>query len=260
VFDFDSQKVIGIFGISRDITQLKQTEQDLLRSNADLEQFAYSVSHDMRQPLRSISGHLQLLARSLKDKLDDDEKENLGFALEGAKRMDAMILSLLEYSRVGRKTQTKAWINSRIVLNEAVEFLTPAIAEAKVELIITGEWGQVFASHDELSRLLMNLISNAVKYREAHQPPCIEIDSVVTANTWKVTVRDYGIGIDPQQISRLFQFFSRLQSRARFEGTGMGLALCRRIVEHHGGQIWVESAGDGQGCCFIFELPLQNEH
>jgi PAS domain S-box-containing protein len=256
VFDFDNQKVIGIFGISRDITQLKKVEENLLRSNADLEQFAYSVSHDMRQPLRSVSSHLQLLARSLKNKLDEDEQENLGFALEGAKRMDAMILSLLDYSRVGRKTETKSWINSRIVLNEALDFLAPAIAEAKVDIKISGEWDEVFVSHDELSRLLMNLIGNAIKYREKNQSPVIDINSILTENSWKVSVRDYGIGINPQHIERLFQFFSRLQSRARFEGTGMGLALCKRIVEHHGGKIWCESLGDGQGCCFVFELPI----
>jgi PAS domain S-box-containing protein len=250
-------------GVVFDITERKHAEkllqektEALQRSNADLERFAYSVSHDMRQPLRAVSGHLQLLQRALKDKLDEENQENLNFALEGAKRMDAMILSLLEYSRVGRKTEMKTWLKSETTLAEALEFLTPAIHEAGVEVKITGEWPQLFASRDELTRLWMNLIGNALKYREITQPPLVEIVSQVAEQNWHVSVKDYGIGINPEHTDRLFQFFSRLQSRARFEGTGMGLALCRRIIEHHGGRIWVESEGEGKGCCFMFEIPI----
>lgn len=249
-------------GIIRDISGRKKTElslqektQELLRSNADLERFAYSVSHDIRQPLRAVAGHLQLLQMGLQEKLDDESRENLAFALAGAKRMDSMIVSLLEYSRVGRKTDAKQWIQSRAALDEALGFLAPAIQQAKAEIKVSGEWPQVFASPDELLRLFQNLIGNAVHYHEPDQAPCIEIDSVVKEGNWRVSVRDYGIGIDPRQIDRLFQFFSRLQLRERFEGTGMGLALCRRIVEHHAGRIWVESEGEGKGSTFIFEMP-----
>jgi PAS domain S-box-containing protein len=246
----------GYIGSCIDIHERKQIEAALLRSNNDLERFAYSISHDMRQPLRAIASHLQLLARSLKGKLHSEEEENLGFALEGAKRLDAMILSLLDYSRVGRKMDNKRWQHSRPALDEALAFLNAASTEANATLTITGTWPSVFASYDELTRLFLNLISNALKYREARQQPRINISSTVIANTWQVRIEDNGIGIDPKQIDRLFQFFSRLQSRARFEGTGMGLALCRRIVEQHQGTIWVESAGEGFGSCFIFELPL----
>ncbi|MFA7270047.1 MAG: ATP-binding protein [Sterolibacterium sp.] len=256
---------------NRDITERKLAEQTLRersealqQSNADLEQFAYSVSHDMRSPLRSVMGHLQLLEKGIKDSLDADNCENLAYALESAKRMDAMIVSLLDYSRVGRKTGAKQWLESRAPLDEALGFLDPACEEARAVVSVSGEWPKVFASRDELSRLFQNLIGNALKYREAEQPPRVEVVSVVSGVTgdageqrWRVSVRDHGIGIDPQQIGRLFQFFSRLQSRARYEGTGMGLALCRRIVEHHAGCIWVESAGEGQGSTFIFEIPLQ---
>ncbi len=241
----------------RDITERKLAEEALLRSNADLEQFAYSVSHDMRQPLRAVTGHLRLLEKGLEGALDEDNRENLAFALDGAKRMDAMIVSLLEYSRVGRKTGSKAWVQSREPLDEALGFLAPAIEEAGAVVRVSGEWPGVHASRDELVRLFQNLVGNAVKYHEAERPPQVEVDSAVTADRWRVSVRDHGIGIDPQQIDRLFQFFSRLQSRARFEGTGMGLALCRRIIEHHAGRIWVESAGGGQGSRFVFEVPLQ---
>lgn len=245
-----------LFSIIYDITERQKVEEALKRSNADLERFAYSISHDMRQPLRAVSGHLQLLQRSLKDKLDEDERENMNFALDGARRMDSMIVSLLDYSRVGRKTESKKWLASRAPLDEALGFLAPLIDENGAEVRLGGEWPQVFASRDELTRLFQNLIGNAIKFREAGQPVLVEIGSSVHDDTWRVSVRDHGIGINPQQIDRLFQFFSRLQSRARFEGTGMGLALCRRIVEHHEGRIWAESEGEGKGSDFIFELPL----
>lgn len=230
--------------------------QALERSNADLEQFAYSVSHDMRQPLRMVSGHLQLLARALDDRLELDDRENLNFALDGAKRMDAMIVSLLDYSRVGRLTQPKDWLASRDVLDEAMSFLAPAIEETHAMVTVGGDWPKIYASRDELSRLFQNLIGNALHYHPPEQPPQIEVSSSVTVSQWQVKVRDHGIGIDPKQIDRLFKFFSRLQSRTQFEGTGMGLAHCRRIVEHHNGRIWAESEGEGCGSTFIFEIPL----
>lgn len=248
---------LGLLAIGQDVTERKKMEDALRRSNIDLEQFAYSVSHDMRQPLRAVSGHLQLLQRSLKDKLDENDRVNMEFALEGAQRMDSMIVSLLDYSRVGRKTESKQWIPSRASVDEALNFLSPLIGEVGADVRLGGEWPQVFASRDEMTRLFQNLIGNAIKFREAGQVPVVEVESSVQAGAWRVSVRDHGVGIDPQQIDRLFQFFSRLQSRARFEGTGMGLALCRRIVEHHNGRIWVESEGEGKGSEFIFELPLK---
>ena len=239
----------------KNIELLAKTDA-LQSSNADLDRFAYSVSHDMRQPLRMVTGHLQLLAKGIREQLNEDQRENLRYALDGAKRMDTMIISLLEYSRVGRKFDAKKALDSRQPLDQALAFLAPAIAESGAGIAVSGVWPQVLASRDELIRLFQNLVGNAIHYHEVDQPPRIEIESTVTAAAWRVAVRDHGIGIDPQQTDRLFLFFSRLQSRQRFEGTGMGLALCRRIVEHHGGRIWVESEGLGKGSVFIFELPL----
>ncbi|HBA64697.1 MAG TPA: ATPase [Methylococcaceae bacterium] len=236
--------------------QLERKTEALQQSNADLEQFAYSVSHDMRQPLRSIIGHLQFLANDLKGKLDEDSQLNFNFVLEGAKRMDAMIMSLLEFSRVGRKTEAMRRVESLEVLNESLDVLAAIINESKAIIDIDGEWPQVYASPDEMIRLFQNLIGNAVKYCEGHKPH-LEITSKRENSIWQVRIKDNGIGIDPAQIDRLFAFFSRLQPRTRFEGTGMGLALCRRIVEHHGGRIWAESKGEGYGSLFAFEIPLE---
>ncbi|MBE0435955.1 MAG: hypothetical protein IBX56_09150, partial [Methylomicrobium sp.] len=254
-------------GSCTDITERRQVEailrthsEALVRSNADLEQFAYSVSHDMRQPLRTIAGHLHLLELGLAEQLDEDNKESLAFALDGAKRMDAMIVSLLDYSRIGRKTEPKIYMEPRESLNEALQFLEVEIEEKRADIVVQGDWPVLSASRDELTRLLQNLIANAIKYHDSEDVPHVTVVSTEHAGLWTVRIADNGIGIEPKQIDKLFQFFSRLQSRARFDGNGMGLALCRRIVEHHGGRIWAESEGEGKGSTFVFEIPLaQNE-
>ena len=246
-----------------DISERKQAEdrlltlnQELLHSNAELEQFSYAISHDMRQPLRMISSYLQLLQMSLGKQIEGEQREYFHFAIDGAKRLDAMLLGLLEYSRIGRKGEPAAWVESHAILNEALLFLQPAITDACAEVRIEGEWPRLLASPDELLRLIQNLIGNALKFRVAGRIPEVRVSSEIAGDHWRLSIADNGIGILPDQIGRLFQVFQRLQSRAAFEGTGIGLALCRKIVEHHGGRIWVESAGEGQGCTFFFTLPL----
>ncbi len=246
-----------VLAIARDVTSRHRIEAELKRSNAELEQFAYAVSHDMRQPLRMISGHLGILQRGLTDRLDEDEAESFQFALDGAKRMDGMIVSLLDYSRVGRKTEPLRPIQTQDCLDEALNFLSPAIEEAKATIRVEGEWPELTASRDELTRLLQNLIGNAVKYRHEDSPPEVTLLAKVSNGHWRVQVCDNGIGIDPDQTDRLFKVFSRLTSRGSYEGSGVGLALCRKIVEHHGGRIGVVSDGPGKGSCFWFELPLE---
>ncbi|MDD5754639.1 MAG: PAS domain-containing protein, partial [Methylococcales bacterium] len=249
-------KITGILSISRNITERKQMELELQRSNADLEQFAYAVSHDMRQPLRMVTSYLSLIEMALAEKLDDETRQFLNFAIDGAKRMDAMILSLLDYSRVGQRTEPLTLISSRAAVDEALAFLKPEIETSGGRVEISGDWIDVVANRDELTRLLQNLVGNALKYHDENKPPVVDVSASATSYTFRVEIRDSGIGIAPNQIDRLFKVFSRLQIRSRFEGTGVGLALCRKIVEHHGGTIGVESEGEGLGCVFWFELPL----
>ena len=246
------------FVFLRDITARKQAEEELKRSNGELEQFSYAISHDMRQPLRMIASYLQLLDRSLGEKLDAETSEYLDFAKDGAQRLDQMMVALLEYSRVGRKGEPAAWAESRSLLDEALLFLQPAIKEAQAEIDIQGDWPRVRVSRDELTRLLQNLIGNALKFRCAGRTPEISISSATVEKTWRVCVSDNGVGIIPDQIGRLFQVFQRLQSRTAYEGTGIGLALCRKIAEHHGGNIWAESAGAGQGSRFCVSIPQES--
>ena len=246
----------GLIGVIVNIHERKQAEVELLRSNTELEQFSYSISHDMRQPLRMISSYLQLLEIKLADQLDGEKRDYFHFAIDGAKRLDAMMLGLLDYSRVGRKGEPPKWIQSHAVLDEALRFLQPSIAEAQADVRIEGEWPPIFVSPDEMLRLVQNLIGNALKFRVAGRRPEITVSGEISGELWRLCVADNGIGIQPDQIGRLFQVFQRLQSRAAYEGTGIGLALCRKITEHHGGRIWVESEGEGLGTRLIVELPL----
>ena len=245
-----------IFSFLRDITKRKEYEEELKRSNTELEQFSYAVSHDMRQPLRMISSYLQLIEISLGGQLDGEKRDYFNFAIEGAKRIDQMLVALLEYSRVGRMGEPPTWIESQAVLDEALQFLLPAIIEAQANLNISGDWPRILASHDEILRLLQNLIGNAAKFRVAERAPEITVTSKVVKNEWHLSVADNGVGIIPDQIKRLFQVFQRLQLRTAYEGNGVGLALCRKIAEHHKGRVWAESAGEGQGSKFCVVLPV----
>ncbi|HMX70008.1 MAG TPA: ATP-binding protein, partial [Accumulibacter sp.] len=237
----------------------KQAEQELKRSNAELERFSYAISHDLRQPLRMISSYLQLLDAHLGDKLEGEQREFFSFAIDGARRLDQMLVALLDYSRVGRLGEPPAWVDSRAILDEALLFLQPALAESGAQVSVQGIWPRVFVRPDEMLRLLQNLIGNAAKFRLAGRAPEIGISSSVSSGHWHLQVTDNGVGIHQGQKHRLFHVFQRLQSRSTFEGTGVGLALCRKIAEHHGGRIWAESAGDGLGSTFCVALPLPED-
>ena len=247
--------IVGAMVVFRNISERTRLMHELERSNAELEQFAYVASHDLRQPLRMVNSYTQLLERSLKDKLDDQTREFMGYVRDGAMRMDAMLVSLLEYSRVGRMGEPLALVNSRTLLEEALQFLSPSSTEAGAEVTVSGDWPVVLASHNEGVRLFQNLIGNALKYRSPETPPVISVHVEPRGPDWLFSIRDNGIGIDPKQFERLFKVFQRLHTRSTYEGTGIGLAVCRKIVERHGGTIWVESEGEGLGSTFRFTLP-----
>ena len=244
-----------LFATARDITERQEAEAELKRSNTDLEQFSYAISHDMRQPLRMISSYMELLATALAGQLDAEKREFLGFAIDGAKRLDQMLVGLLEYSRVGRQGEPPVRVESRRLLEDTLLYLQPAIAEAQAEVHIEGTWPPIQVNPDEMLRLMQNLVGNALKFRVAGRKPEIVVTSKTAGSEWQMSVRDNGIGILPAQIDRLFQVFQRLQSRAHYEGTGIGLALCRKIAEHHHGRIWAESSGENQGSRFCLALP-----
>ncbi|ADH85380.1 ATP-binding protein [Desulfurivibrio alkaliphilus] len=253
---FDARgKVVGIFGISRDITAQKKAQEALARSNAELEQFAYAASHDLRQPLRMINSYIKILIDKLGGQLEGETREMMHFAADGASRMDKMLIALLEYSRMGRLGEPIAPVDSREMAREAINYLQPLLAETSGRVELIGDWPVVEASYNEGVRLFQNLIGNALKYRAPERPPVVMVEVRPGEHCWEFSVRDNGIGIDPAQFSRLFKVFQRLHNRERYEGTGVGLAMARKIVERHGGRIWVDSRGEGKGSTFIFTLP-----
>jgi len=231
--------------------KLEESVAELGRSNADLQQFAYVASHDLQEPLRMVSSYTQLIARRYKGKLDADADEFIAFAVDGANRMQRLILDLLAYSRVntaGRQFEPTAM---ETVLKAALNNLTDAVKESQA-IITHDPLPAVMGDDKRLAQLFQNLLSNAVKFGGA-QPPRIHISAKQTDGEWLFSVRDHGIGLDPQYVDRIFVIFQRLHTRAEYPGTGIGLAICKKIVERHGGRIWVESEL-GKGATFYFTM------
>jgi len=244
-----------LYASSRDVTERKRLEVELMRSNADLEQFAYVASHDLRQPLRMVTSYMSLIERDLKDVLTDDTRQFMAFARNGAKHMDRLIIDLLEYSRIGRQPAAATAVSLAEAANDAIHTLAVAIDDSKAEIVVQPELPSVAANPSELVRLFQNLIGNAVKYRVPDRPVVVAITCRRDHDEWVVSVRDNGIGIAADQMDRIFGVFQRLHTREQYEGTGIGLAICRKIVEQYGGRIWVTSA-EGLGCDFQFSLPV----
>jgi PAS domain S-box-containing protein len=244
---------VGAVVAFHDISARKALEEELRRSNSELEQFAYVASHDLRQPLRMISSYLALISKRLAGRLDQDEEQFITFAVSGAKRMDALIQGLLEYSRVGR-TQQPERIALADVIAEALENLAFAIADADARIIVQPDFPSIVGDRLELMRLFQNLIGNAIKYRAADRAPMIEVGWSDGGAEWGISVQDNGIGIAEADRDRAFGIFQRLVAHDQYEGTGIGLAVCKKIVEQAGGRIWIDSH-IGVGTTFHFTLP-----
>ncbi len=235
---------------------LKKHAEELERSNAELERFAYVASHDLQEPLRMVASYVQLLQRRYQGKLDKDADEFIAFAVDGASQMKLLINDLLAYSRVGSSSKSFETVNTETALEKALANLNAAINESDAE-ITHGLLPTVFADDGQLTLLFQNLISNSIKFH-SNNPPRIQVAAEQDSRGWVFSIQDNGIGIDPEYAERIFVIFQRLHTRDDYPGTGIGLAICKKIVECHGGRIWVESALS-KGTKFYFTLPNKKE-
>jgi PAS domain S-box-containing protein len=231
--------------------ELRERTDELVRSNAELEKFAYIASHDLQEPLRMVASYTQLLQRRYEGRLDADADDFIGYAVDGASRMQALINELLAYSRVGTQGAPFAKTDLDDVLERVVRALGPALSESGGQ-VTYGEMPTIVCDPTQMGQVFQNLIANALKFR-GHEPPVVRVVAQRGEGEWEFSVKDNGIGIEPEFSDRIFVIFQRLQSRAEYPGTGMGLAICKRIVERHGGKIWVESE-PGHGSDFRFTV------
>ena len=255
--------IIGYMGISHDITAEKEAEErirqimeELSRSNKELEQFAYVASHDLQEPLRMISSYTELLKMEYGDKLDDEARRYIGYATEGAARMRELIDDLLIYARVGTRGNPFVMIDCGDVCQQVLRNLEIAIEETGAQ-VICGSLPELKADKIQLVQLFQNLIGNALKFK-GKESLQVRVSAERHDGEWVFAVRDNGIGIDPGQSERIFLMFQRLHARSRYEGTGIGLAVSKKIVQRHRGKIWVESEL-GKGSAFFFALPVTSE-
>jgi PAS domain S-box-containing protein len=241
-----------------DVTERKQMEErlqqitaEMQRSNTELEQFAYVISHDLQEPLRMVSSYTQLLAKRYSNKLDADADEFISYAVNGAKRMQTLLHDLLEYSRVGTRGKPFSPVNCEHVVEQAMANLKIAIKEFSAS-VSYDTLPTVIGDEGQLVRLFQNLIGNAIKFRK-DEAPQVHITAQRRNNVVTFSIKDNGIGIDPQHSQSIFEIFRRLHTREEYPGTGMGLAICKKIVERHGGHISVQSQ-PGQGSTFYFSV------
>ena len=246
-----------VISIIRDVTarklaqeQLKAAAAELARSNADLEQFAYVASHDLQEPLRMVASYTQLLGRRYRGKLDQDADDFIAFAVDGAQRMQALINDLLAYSRVGTREIHLDHIHTRQLVEEVVRDLSPDDSGT----VTIDDLPAVEADPVQLRQLFQNLIANAIKFHRPSEQPRVRVFGRRDGASSVISVQDNGIGIEPQYMERIFTLFQRLHTREEYPGTGIGLAICKKVVERHGGTMWVESE-PGHGSTFSFSLP-----
>ncbi len=243
-----------------DIAELRRTREELIlrtrdlgRSNLELEQFAYVASHDLQEPLRMVASYTQLIGQRYRGKLDADADEFIGFAVDGAVRMQAIINDLLMLSRIGTHNMPFTRVDANQSLEMAMTNLRLAIDESGAK-IVCGPLPMLDADSSQLTRLFQNLIGNAIKFR-GDRRPVVETGAERQDGEWIFHVRDNGIGIAPEYFERVFMMFQRLHSRQEYSGTGIGLTICKKIIERHGGRIWIESE-PGKGTTFFFSIPF----
>ena len=260
VYKDESGEVIGVFAAARDITERKKAEEilklkleELARSNAELEQFAYVSSHDLQEPLRMVTSYLQLLQRRYQGNLDDKADKYIHFAVDGAFRMQNLINDLLEFSRVTTRARDPVPMDSEFILDQVLSNLEVFIEENK-PTVSHDPLPEVIADSTQLVQVFQNLIINGIKFH-SEEAPKIHISAEKKESKWVFSVQDNGIGIDPQYSGKIFEVFKRLHKKEEYPGTGIGLAICKKIVERHGGHIWVESEL-GKGSTFYFTLPI----
>ena len=248
-----------IYAVARDITErkraedmLKATAAELSRSNDELSQFAYVASHDLQEPLRMVASFLQLLEKRYDSLLDEDGKNFIHFAVDGAKRMQALIQALLSLSRVQTRARPLGPVDCAKVFRDVNDNLRLAIAEADAT-VTCDALPEIVADSVQIAQLFQNLIDNAIKFRGTGTVR-IHVGAMRRRGAWEFTVSDNGMGIEPQFFDRIFGIFQRLQTKEQLPGTGIGLAVCKKIVERHGGKIWIESE-PGRGSTFFFTIP-----
>jgi signal transduction histidine kinase len=230
----------------------RQSQEELARSNRDLEQFAYVASHDLQEPLRMVATYTQLLAERYQGKLDADADKYIHYAVDGALRMQKLVQDLLAFSRVGRQGQARESTDCNAVLQAALKNLEAAIQESKAR-VQHDQLPVVIADSSQLAQVFQNLIGNAIKFRGS-EPPLIRVSAKAKVKEWVFSVADNGIGIAAEHADSVFVIFRRLHARAEYPGNGIGLSICKKIIEQHGGRIWVESEV-GHGSVFQFSLP-----
>lgn len=233
--------------------RLAHTAEELKRSNEDLRQLVYVAAHDLQEPLRMVASNVQLLGTRHKEQLDPGADELIAFATDGCNRMQALILSLQAYSRAGGSGESKREVSTEDALKESIENLRAAIKHSGAE-VTHDSLPSIMTDHAQLVQVFQNLVGNAIKYRSAKTPQIHVSAAKNRSNEWMFLVRDNGIGIAPRHFERIFLFFQRLHGPEEFEGSGIGLAICKKIVEKQGGRIWVESQ-PGEGSVFYFTLP-----
>ncbi|MGE5401154.1 MAG: PAS domain S-box protein [Ignavibacteriales bacterium] len=253
-------KITGAVAVNQDITEsrkreteLRETLNELERSNHELEQFAYVASHDLQEPLRMVASYTQLLAKRYQGNLDEKANEYIGFAIDGARRMQMLIRDVLQYSKVSGNLNKKEKVDIDQIIKDALSELHLEIMNTRAQVKIS-PMPSITADPAQVKQLFLNLISNSLKFQAKDQIPEIDINSVKKGSEWVFSVRDNGIGIDPEHNERIFMLFQRLHDRYMYPGTGLGLAICKKIVERHGGRIWLESEPE-KGSVFYFTLP-----